>query len=415
MQMYIFTNPIQGILIIVFLNTARKYGIKTSYTTIDISGSSFEDNTGYGIYISGSLVPDLGQNNLSNAGLNTFINNDGGNIQLYNASSTNIDAYYNDWGYYTEAEIDAHIYDDNENASYGEVLFNPWYDPSNPPIETNFGADTLYGRAPFTVQFYDSTLLEATSWQWDFENDGIMDATGQNPNFDFMQEGLYSVKLTASNGINDDILVRQDFINVNGVQTSQALQFDGIDDFVKVGGVPFPSGDLTIEAWIHPTALNGIQEIVFFYTDNEGVQFRIHEGGSLLYGESVNGEWDYVTTPSNSFDINIWTHVAVTKQGDNCNLYINGIQVAYNQFNNNPSPDTISIGARSKYMNRFFEGNMDEVRIWNVARSQSEIRSTMTNYLNGDETGLYLYYRNNEGLGQKTYDLSDKHFTADWD
>ena len=254
--------------------------------------------------------------------------------------------------------------------------------------------------------------MTATSWQWDFENDGIIDATVQNPDWDFWQEGTYSVRLIASNGANNDTIIRQDYINVNGEQISNALQFDGQDDFVKAGGVPFPSGDLTIEAWIFPIALNGYQEVVFFYYDLGGVQFRIQDDSSLIYLESVNGDFDYVLSPPNSFSPGKWSHIAVTKQGNNCKLFINGIQVGYNQFDKYPSPDTLSIGARSKYMDRFFEGYIDEVRVWNTARSQSEIQDNMTSYLNGDEPDLYVYYRNNEGLGQKTYDLSPNAFNG---
>ncbi len=189
-------------------------------------------------------------------------------------------------------------------------------------------------------------------------------------------------------------------------EDSYALDFDGIDDFVKTGGISFPTGDLTIEAWIHPNVLSGVQEVVFFYDEVNGVQFRTHDNGSFLYGESVNGNWNYVISPANSIEINKWTHIAITKQGDNCNLYVNGMQAGYYQFDNNPSPDTLSIGGRSKYMDRFFEGMIDEVRIWNIARSQSEIQDNLTNYLSGNETGLYAYYRNNEGVGQTAYNLS---------
>jgi len=64
---------------------------------------------------------------VSDKGENTIQNNDGGNYQLYNASTNEIDAYYNDWGYNTTAEIDAHIYDNDEDAANGTVHFNPWY------------------------------------------------------------------------------------------------------------------------------------------------------------------------------------------------------------------------------------------------------------------------------------------------
>ena len=133
-----------------FTNSVCEYslqdGLRTINSPVEISNSVIQNNNSYGIYISGSPVPNLGQNHLANTGLNTFINNDGGNYQLYNTSSLDIDAYYNDWGFYTEAEIDAHIFDDDENAGYGEVLFNPWYDPANPPYEV---AIVVFLEGPF--------------------------------------------------------------------------------------------------------------------------------------------------------------------------------------------------------------------------------------------------------------------------
>ncbi len=117
-----------------FTNSLIQYsdnaGLEVDNTSIHVRGNNFLDNDTYGVYILGSVVPDLGwclyhrkiiadfgQIELSDAGLNTFINNDNGNIQLFNGSNSEINAYYNDWGYYTESEIDAHIYDDDENAS----------------------------------------------------------------------------------------------------------------------------------------------------------------------------------------------------------------------------------------------------------------------------------------------------------
>jgi hypothetical protein len=56
----------------------------------------------------------------------------------------------------------------------------------------------------------------------------------------------------------------------------------------------------------------------------------------------------------------------------------------------------ISMGAWAN--GRFFNGVMDEVRIWNVARTQSEIQSNMNSELAGTETGLVAYYPFNQGI-----------------
>ncbi len=96
---------------------------------VTLRGNTITNNAAYGIYVNNgsSDVLNLGNNDPNDKGENIIKNNDGGNYQLYNSSAPEINAYYNDWGYTTAAQIDAHIYDDNENSSYGEVHFNPWY------------------------------------------------------------------------------------------------------------------------------------------------------------------------------------------------------------------------------------------------------------------------------------------------
>ena len=256
---------------------------------------------------------------LSDAGLNTFINNDNGNIQLYNGSNSEINAYYNDWGYYTEAEIDAHIYDDDENAGYGQVHFNPWYDPSNPPFVVHFGADTLFGEAPLAVQFTDSTLFAANYWAWDFEDDGVVDSYDQNPSHMYFDGGTYSVKLKSSNGIDTDSLTRTDYINITPNQhlRSYALDFDGVDDYAEVSNFAYPE-DLTIETWIKPENFDNTQEIIFWYGISDGLQLRLNVGGSLLFGENTEVSWDYLICDAGYIYLNQWNHLAATKQGGCC-------------------------------------------------------------------------------------------------
>jgi hypothetical protein len=51
-----------------------------------------------------------------------------------------------------------------------------------------------------------------------------------------------------------------------------------------------------------------------------------------------------------------------------------------------------------------FAGIIDEFRVWNVARSHSEIQSALGDYLNGDESGLVGYWMFNEGSGSVIHD-----------
>ncbi len=85
------------------------------------------------------------------------------------------------------------------------------------PVTVDFTTDVTSGNAPLTVQFTDisvSTIGPITSWEWDFNNDGNIDATSQNPSWIYQDIGIYSIKLTVSDGTNSNSITKTDLINV---------------------------------------------------------------------------------------------------------------------------------------------------------------------------------------------------------
>lgn len=97
-----------------------------------------------------------------------------------------------------------------------------------------FTADQISGTAPLTVQFTDQSTNEPTEWEWDFNNDGTVDSTDQNPTYTYNTAGTYSVKLTVSNTAGSDELIENDYITVS-------------DLVVAVTGVSITEGDQTLE------------------------------------------------------------------------------------------------------------------------------------------------------------------------
>jgi hypothetical protein len=80
-------------------------------------------------------------------------------------------------------------------------------------------------------------------------------------------------------------------------------------------------------------------------------------------------------------------------------FYVNGLLL--DTVTNNSFPiiaGNVPINMGSWANGRYFNGVMDEVRIWNVARTQSEIQSNMNSELAGTETGLVAYYPFNQGI-----------------
>ncbi|MBH09079.1 MAG: hypothetical protein CMG74_01790 [Candidatus Marinimicrobia bacterium] len=87
-------------------------------------------------------------------------------------------------------------------------------------------------------------------------------------------------------------------------------------------------------------------------------------------------------------------------------MYLNGIEYS---LSGNPltiSANTNPLRIGSDYGGRYFHGKIDEIRLWNIARSESEILSDMNTTLLGSEDGLVAYYSFNEGIGDTLYDNS---------
>lgn len=86
-------------------------------------------------------------------------------------------------------------------------------------IRANFTADKITAlETDPEINFTDLSLsdpnLPLSSWEWDFNNDGITDATEQNPSFIFPGSGKYTVKLTVSNGSTTNSKTRSEYINI---------------------------------------------------------------------------------------------------------------------------------------------------------------------------------------------------------
>jgi PKD repeat protein len=102
-------------------------------------------------------------------------------------------------------------------------------------LKAEFSADVMEGTEPLTVHFTDQSSGEPTSWEWDFNNDSIIDATDQNPIFTFNEKDDYTVVLRVSKPYFQDINVKTDYITVSDISS---IDNDPVKDFVKVSPVP---------------------------------------------------------------------------------------------------------------------------------------------------------------------------------
>ena len=112
-----------------------------------------------------------------------------------------------------------------------------------------FSATPTSGAAPLGVQFTDTSSGGPTAWQWDFQNDGTVDSTQQNPSFVYANPGTYSVKLTVSNASGDDSVTKSSYITVT--TAGPTLSFTPTDDaFVRSNHPDENNGSLdNLRSW----------------------------------------------------------------------------------------------------------------------------------------------------------------------
>lgn len=88
-------------------------------------------------------------------------------------------------------------------------------------VVADFEVAPASGVAPVTVQFTDKSSGVPTEWQWDFDNDGTIDSTEQNPSFTYSAAGTYTVKLIASNATSTNEITKSDVVRAIGVPVAE--------------------------------------------------------------------------------------------------------------------------------------------------------------------------------------------------
>jgi PKD repeat protein len=161
---------------------------------------------------------------------------------------------------------------------------------------------------------------------------------------------------------------------------SGALSFNGTSNFVTVAdanSLDLTTG-MTIEAWINPSVATGTRDVIIkegtgvdiynlYYRDDAG-----KPEGNVFVGGSNR------TALGTSIPINTWTHLAATYNGTALQLFINGVSVASTTVTGaiTTSNGVLRIGGNGLW-GEWFQGMIDDVRIYSRALTTSEINTDM--------------------------------------
>lgn len=197
-------------------------------------------------------------------------------------------------------------------------------------------------------------------------------------------------------------------------ETNRALLLNGSGRALSMGdrsslrmGATF-----TIEAWIRPTAAGtgGAGGGIIVNKEGEYEIARFADGTIRWAFANSNPGWTWIDTGYVAA-LDEWTHVAVSYDNGTVRTYANGTLVhtyeGAGALGDVDGRNDFRVGAREGAEQGFI-GLIDEVRVWNVARTGAQIAARHDELLGGSETGLVGYWRMDETDGPTVADLSSQ-------
>ncbi|WNM20364.1 HYR domain-containing protein [Flavobacterium capsici] len=202
-----------------------------------------------------------------------------------------------------------------------------------------------------------------------------------------------------------EVVLTQPDVSDNCSSIGNSLNFDGSNDHVTLPEFNLGTSDFTIETWINPNS-NSSGYLISnrtFEPNQPGNWFVLSRqgAGNIGFEMAASGSPAYLPIISTAVaPLNTWTHLAVSRQGTLVTLYINGVpDITVNDtFVRNLSTGNYSLfGGFPAFNAAWFNGTMDEVRIWDVARTQAQIDANKNLELSA-QAGLKAVYNFNQGI-----------------
>jgi len=358
---------------------------------------------------------DIGAMNVSGYENDAYLNGLIDSVRIYNRSLT-------------EAEVKFHYnhggpagywkFDEGSGTSAKDATDN-----NNDGTLTNFNStDTGTAEAGDATTLTDNNKTWITN-QWAGGKISITGGTGSGQTRPVASNTTTTVTVSVAWQTNPDATSVYSVIQADawtGGKYGTAIKFDGKDDYVGVGTWDLTGASRTVSLWVNsandPPSLDDKR---FFSANYYEIKFI---GGNLT-SWIYDNQFRTINYPATNINANTWYYVTITSAANSLKMYVNGNLVAQNTtFTPTSHPYNLNIGANYAGSNRFFNGMVDDVRIYDYARTADEIRldyqAGMAAHFgaNGktcDEDpkscmakGLVGYWDMEEGSGNSTIDKS---------
>ncbi len=221
----------------------------------------------------------------------------------------------------------------------------------------------------------------------------------------------FSTNIFAQDSANDEKTVQR----YDETIADTALDLDGSLSCVEIKDSETLNNiteQLTVSLWIRSTTNPNRYAAILSKSDlwvdritHRSFIMNYKEGGSIQFAASPDGEGEAsLYSPNGVIKHNTWTHIAgvIDAKKNYMKLFIDGIEVSNRDFKwikkiyKSQLPLRIGWSHENRPAQSPFVGQIDDVRIWNIVRSDADIRSDMITELNGDEPGLVGYWKFNK-------------------
>jgi len=261
---------------------------------------------------------------------------------------------------------DVTVYGDLFAPSYANVVVN--------------GDSSIFGvclPSSVPVDACSASNKPVLSWQmdemaWLSGNNSVKDSSGND---------LHG---TASNGVNTDGAEPALPTDNLGFGTCNYGVFNGQDQFVEVANNDKLSFDdnFTVSAWIKPTTYPPRGQLKSIVSKDTNYEFHLNSDKKIYWWWQQQGNNRENSLVSNSnIELNKWTHVTIRYEkatGSNKTsqwIFINGVEDSSSDIKYKVATNTgpFQVGQDQGIDERFFNGSIDEVRVFNTALSDSQI------------------------------------------
>lgn len=285
-------------------------------------------------------------------------------------------------------------------ATSNWLLASPVTTGSIVPSVATVTTPVVYNQGDTASALTATTGANGTGLMWyTTASGGTGSATAPTPSTASFGNTSYWVSSTNANGCESARVE----IMVTVIANATHLNFDGVNDFVvSTNAITNNTENQTYQAWFRiPSIPANSDRILQRGNDGTGgwsLQIDVNAAGRLSAGISATP--DTFITGTTVLTPNTWYQATFVFENNNSlRLYLNGnleasIAIGNRTLRNSDNRLRIGVG---NLASEHFNGDIDEVRVWNKVLNATDILNTMNCELQATETGLVAYYKFNRG------------------